>query len=82
MASCEAGGVFHWEPTLQLRLLPEVIEALEAPRVLQCQLVAKVPEEERHEDDEKSDGGQKAQHLWRDWETEPQVKDVYLFVLN
>lgn len=52
--------------TLQLGLFPEVIEALEAPRVLQRQLVAKVPEKERHEDDEESDGGQKAQHLWRD----------------
>lgn len=64
--SCKASGTFHWKPTLQLRLLPEVIKALEAPRVLQCQLVAKVPEDERHEDDEESDGGQKAQHLWRD----------------
>lgn len=59
-------GAFHRQPTLQLGLFPEVIEALEAPRVLQRQLVAKVPEEERHEDDEEADGGQKAQHLWRD----------------
>lgn len=55
-------------PTLQLRLFPEVVKALEAPRVLECQLVAKVPEEEGHEDDEESDGSQKAQHLWRDWD--------------
>lgn len=53
-------------PTLQLRLFPEVVKALKAARVLECQLVAKVPEEEGHEDDEESDGSQKAQHLWRD----------------
>lgn len=73
---------FNLKPTLQLRFLPEVIKALEAARVLQCQLVAKVPEEECHEDDEESNGGQKAQHLWRDWDTEAQVTEVYYHFSN
>lgn len=70
-AAAVAALVCVWRlhvPTLQLGLFPEVVKALKAARVLECQLVAKVPEEEGHEDDEESDGSQKAQHLWRDWD--------------
>lgn len=58
--------------TLQLGFLPEVIKALKAPWVLECQLVVEVPEQEGHENDEESDGSQKPQHLWRDWATQVQ----------
>lgn len=56
--------------TRQLGLFPEVLKALKAPWAFQSQLVIKVPEEQGHEDDEESDGGQKPQHLRRDWNTE------------
>lgn len=56
-------------PTLQLCAFPEVIKALKAPQVFKRKLVVEVPKEKGHEDDEESDGGQKPQHLWRNWDT-------------
>lgn len=58
----QASALTRW-----LRLFPAVIKALKAPWVLQSQLVVQVPEQQGHEDDEESNGSQKAQHLWRDW---------------
>lgn len=65
------------ELTLRLVFLPEVIEALKARWALQSQLAVEVPEQEGDEDDEESDGGQKPQHLWRDWDAESLVSSSF-----